>query len=55
MVVKQLKELIIEGSTYCICKSQSQSSVFQPSENLHFDNVSAGPTMEGPWQILDAK
>ena len=39
MLVQQLKERIVEGSIYCICKNQSQNSAFQLSENLHFDNL----------------
>ena len=30
------------------CKNQSHDSVFQPSENLCFENFSPGPTMVGP-------
>ena len=29
-------------------QNQSHDSVFQPSENLHFENFSLGPTMVGP-------
>ena len=32
---------------YCIYKSQSENSVFQPSENHYFAVIFSGPTMVG--------
>ena len=45
--VQQLKERIVKGSIYCICKNQSENSIFEPYENLHFERFSPGPTMMG--------
>ena len=36
-----LKERTVKGSIYCICKNQSQNSVFQPYKNFHFDTSSS--------------
>ena len=48
MLLEKLKGGIVEGSIYLIYKNLPQNSVFQPSENLHLDNFSPGPTMKGP-------
>ena len=48
MLLQQLKEHIVKGNIYCICKIQYQHSLFQPSENLCFEFFSSGPTMLGP-------
>ena len=48
MLVQQLKERTVEGSIHFICDIQSQNIAFQPSEKLHFDKFTLGPTMVGP-------
>ena len=47
MITQQLEERIVKESIYCICKTQTQNSVFQPSDNLCFENICPGPTMVG--------
>ena len=48
MLVHQLKELIVNGSIYCICKYHSQNSVFQPSENFNIENFYPDLTIVNP-------
>ena len=48
MLVQQLKERIIEGSIYCICKTTISNSLLQPFESLYFDIFSPSPTMVDP-------
>ena len=55
MLVQQVKERIFEGSIHCICNTQSQNKIFQPSENLNFDTSSLGPTIVGPFKTLHTK
>ena len=50
ILVQKLKERIVIGNVYCICKNESYNSVFQPSENTHFDNV---PQAQLWWAIVE--
>ena len=47
ILVQQLKERIAEGGIYYNCKNQSENSLFESSENLHFESFSPDPTMMG--------
>ena len=47
ILVQQFKERIAEGGIYYNCKNQSENSVSEPSENLHFESFSPDPTMVG--------
>jgi len=55
MLAQQLKEHMVTGLFTVFAHKQSQNVVFQPSENLHFENFSPGPTMVGPQWTLDRK
>ena len=53
MLAQQLKEHIVEGSVYFICKNKYQNSVFQPLRPLTLKTFSPSPTTEGP--IIDIR
>ena len=52
MLVQQLKERVVKGSIYCVCKYQYKNSLFQPSENFHFDIFFSVPNHGGPYETL---